>query len=225
MTQAGWPERLVASVAAQVKFHRVRQKVSAQQLSTATAELGLPIPRSVLANLESGRRETVTVPEVLVLAEALRVPPLLLMIPVGQVERMEVLPDVEVTPWEAAQWAIGERTLPGRHDLGRGHGAVGQFRSHDFAVRAWRQSQQDLRRPWKSVNKDGDVTIIDPKLDFQEAQQRVHYAEQQLATLRAQMREHGLNPPSVPAELAHIDSISTGSPPPEFTVEATEDRS
>ena len=68
-----WPARVAATVAREVRRYRESQrpKMSAQQLADRTAELGAPIPRSVLANLESGRRETVSVAEILVLAAAL----------------------------------------------------------------------------------------------------------------------------------------------------------
>ena len=63
-----------------------------QQLADRTAELGMPIPRSVLANLESGRRDTVSVAEVLVLAAALDVAPIELICPVGFDKQTEMLP-------------------------------------------------------------------------------------------------------------------------------------
>ena len=61
--------------------------MSVQKLADVTDELGMPIPRSVLANLESGRRETVTVAEVLVLAAALDVAPIDLICPSGSISR------------------------------------------------------------------------------------------------------------------------------------------
>ncbi|MFD0393285.1 helix-turn-helix domain-containing protein [Streptomyces nogalater] len=72
-TETPWSERLALSVAQEVRRHRQRLGVSAQQLSERCAELGMPIQRSVLANMESGRRSTVTVAEVLILAAALDV--------------------------------------------------------------------------------------------------------------------------------------------------------
>jgi len=46
----------------------------------------------VISNLESGYRKMITLPELFVLAEALGVPPLMLMLPLGQADQIEILP-------------------------------------------------------------------------------------------------------------------------------------
>ena len=72
-----------------------------QKLADRTDELGMPIQRSVLANFESGRRETVSVAELIILARALEVAPLELLIPAGGVE---MTPGVTWSPQDASQW-------------------------------------------------------------------------------------------------------------------------
>jgi len=108
-----WQVRTARLVAREVRRYREnrRPKMSAQQLADRTAELGMPIPRSVLANLESGRRETVSVAEVLVLAAALGVSPIELMCPVGFDEKAEMLPGRMMDPREAMRWFTGEMKL------------------------------------------------------------------------------------------------------------------
>lgn len=69
-----------------------------QQLADRTAELGMPIPRSVLANLESGRRETVSAAEVVILAAALDIAPIELISPVGFDQQVEMLPGRMMDP-------------------------------------------------------------------------------------------------------------------------------
>ncbi len=85
--------------------------MSMQKLADRTAELGVAIPRSVLANLESGRRETVSVAEVLVLAAALNVAPIELMCPVGFDKQTEMLPGRMMDPLDAMRWFTGEQKL------------------------------------------------------------------------------------------------------------------
>lgn len=85
--------------------------MSVQKLADATAELGMEIPRSVLANFESGRRETVSVAEVLVLAAALNVAPIELICPVGYDKEIEVLPGHSLDPLGAMRWFTGELKL------------------------------------------------------------------------------------------------------------------
>jgi len=98
-------------MAREIRRHRDRRKLSAQQLADRTAELGSPIPRSVLANLESGRRDAVTVAEVLVLAAALGVAPTELICPVGFDEQIELLPGRMADPLSGSRWVSGQLVL------------------------------------------------------------------------------------------------------------------
>ncbi|MFE7803983.1 helix-turn-helix domain-containing protein [Streptomyces sp. NPDC057430] len=109
-----WSQRLAQSIAGEVRRRRQELGLSAQQLSERCAALGMPIQRSVLANLESGRRTSVTVPEVLILAAALDTPPGLLLFPVGKEQLTEFLPGTFQEPHLALDWLSGRMAL----DLG-----------------------------------------------------------------------------------------------------------
>jgi transcriptional regulator with XRE-family HTH domain len=111
VTLDDWQGRVARMVAREIRRYRDERKLSAQQLADRTAELGMEIPRSVLANLESGRRETVTVPEILVLAAALQVAPVELLCPVGFDEQIEILPGRMMDPLSASRWVDGELVL------------------------------------------------------------------------------------------------------------------
>jgi hypothetical protein len=111
VTPDGWQGRLTAVIAREVRRHRDRRRLSAQQLADRTAEFGMAIPRNVLANLESGRRDTITVAEVLVLAGVLGVSPMELICPVGYDEEIEILPGREMDPLKASRWLDGQRIL------------------------------------------------------------------------------------------------------------------
>lgn len=132
-----WSAALALSIAAEVRRHRQALGLSAQQLSERCAQAGMPIQRSVLANLESGRRSTVTVAEVLVLAAALQVAPAQLIFPVGQQEKVEMLPGVEEPPYEAIQWLSGEK-WPGRY------GRVIPVMSTPIAAYKWHEKNINL---------------------------------------------------------------------------------
>jgi hypothetical protein len=71
----------------------------------------MPIPRSVLANLESGRRDTVSVAEVLVLAAALDIAPIDLICPVEFDKQTKMLPGRAIDPLSAMRWFTGEWKL------------------------------------------------------------------------------------------------------------------
>jgi transcriptional regulator with XRE-family HTH domain len=102
-----WATAVVSTVAAEVCRRRTELGLSQQELAEQCTALGYPIPRNVLANLESGRRTSLQVVELLVLAEALRCIPVALLFPVGHREAVHALPG---SPWSAllaADWFSG----------------------------------------------------------------------------------------------------------------------
>lgn len=103
-----WPDDLTAGVGRRVAIHRKRARLTAGELSEQLAAMGIPMKRTVISNLELGYRRTVSLPEVLAIAYILRIPPLLLMVPLGQDEEFAVLPDSTVDTWTAARWITGE---------------------------------------------------------------------------------------------------------------------
>lgn len=128
-----WSTRLALSVAREVRRHRQAAGMSAQQLADRCSEIGMPIKRSVLANLESGRRTTVSISEVLVLAAALDIPPALLVFPVGYEEAQEVLPKAEMEPLQAVDWFSGVSAEPVR-DRPFANNTLFLFRRHRSLV-------------------------------------------------------------------------------------------
>jgi len=105
MTQRSWAEDTTERIAAAVKA--LRGKRSAQWLADRTEELGHPISRTAISNLEVGRKRAVDVPELVVLAKALGVPPLLLLYPEMSAGKVDVLPGHQTSSWAAAQWFAG----------------------------------------------------------------------------------------------------------------------
>jgi hypothetical protein len=69
------------------------------------------VSRSVIADLENGRRRYVTTAELCALAWALKVPPIQLLYPDLPDGPVEFIPDQEVSSTEAAMWFSGEITL------------------------------------------------------------------------------------------------------------------
>jgi hypothetical protein len=111
-----WEVALVRDTGAAMK--RARGTKSARELSDETADLGRRISPTVIAKLDSGHRAAMlTVSELLVLAAALNVPPILLLFgdgyPGGEVE---YLPGRTASTWRAAQWFSGESPLPAGPD-------------------------------------------------------------------------------------------------------------
>lgn len=177
---------------------RLTEPMTLQQLSDRCRALGYPIARSVLSKLEKGHRQTITVDEVLVLAQALGVPPVVLMFPLGRADVAEVLPGVHVGPWAAIQWFEGNSEDPAEPD------ADPQMGTHSPIV-LWNEHQL-----W-----DGEIPVIHRALPVADASlpslpgeddQRRHLAMAvaALRRVRATMRETGLTPPPLHPETARI---------------------
>src|SRR5215475_5762966 len=92
-TQTQWAARVTRSIAGEIRQRRKARGMSAEDLAAACSDLGMPIPRSTLADLENGRRASISVAEWLAIAAALDVPPVMLLCPVGTAETAEVLTD------------------------------------------------------------------------------------------------------------------------------------
>lgn len=177
--------------------------MSAQALSDECAKLGWPIKRSVLSNLESGYRETITVPELLVLAQALRVSPLRLLLPLGHADMVEILPGSEVMTTDALRWLRGEawvlRPPPEGED---GDSAVASFVVHHARISAWETSRYYVRRI-----RAGEIKGTED--DIEEYERRAENAAEQLKSIRHLMRVRGLTPPPLPVSLAYVDEEVT----------------
>jgi hypothetical protein len=176
--------------------------MSAQQLADATAALGYPVPRSVVANLESGRRESIGIAELLVLARVLDVSPLTLVLPLGRASEVEVLPGASVRTWDAARWFAGQMPLPGGLrgqewvDVRRWiDSPVALFRAHDELVDAVLRTNERARA---AVERGDDVAatvleLLDVRLD----QLKLHRGR-----MRAVRVEPGPVPEGVPLHVA-----------------------
>lgn len=73
--------------------------------------MGHPIGRATISELETGRRKTITVAELTVLAAALNVPPILLLTPGLPDLDVEMLPGVTVPAYVTDQWICGTSSL------------------------------------------------------------------------------------------------------------------
>lgn len=100
--EGDWAAALTKRIGAEVK--RLRGKRSAQWLADRTAAIGMGISRPTISELETGKRKTVTVQELLVLAHALNTSPAALVYPGPYDQKTEALPGRMVTEHGAAQW-------------------------------------------------------------------------------------------------------------------------
>ncbi|WP_082944740.1 helix-turn-helix transcriptional regulator [Mycobacterium sp. 852013-50091_SCH5140682] len=100
--QSDWAAAVTKQIGAEVR--RLRGKRSAQWLAERTAKCGWGISRPTISELETGKRKTVTVQELLVLAHALNTSPAALLYPGPYDREIEALPGRELTEFDAVQW-------------------------------------------------------------------------------------------------------------------------
>lgn len=98
-----WGEEQAHRIAGVIKQHRR----SAQWLADETRKMGFEVTRTVIADLENGRRRYVTTAELLIFAQALRMTPVALLYPGPYDLSIQLLPQVRTSEIWAAQWFSG----------------------------------------------------------------------------------------------------------------------
>ncbi|WP_182262449.1 helix-turn-helix domain-containing protein [Rhodococcus sp. UFZ-B548] len=220
-------------VADQIVAYRKRPTIAMnrEQLAQRCAELGAPgLTFAALTNIETGRkkdgkrRRDITIDELVVIARALRVPPAVLMFPVGLVDEVEPVPSVKVPTWGAYKWFVGSGPMPTIGDPGGGE--------YDEAtgVRDW---YNDPEAGWEVGaapitlrNKHDQLVEIllndfpygELDMDREESEGYESTAfkmllpatakrqfQDDLRSVRAEMRRHGLTPPRLPDDLRMIE--------------------
>lgn len=184
---------MTRSIAEQVSRHRRAQKLSAQALADRLGEVGLSWDRYTVQNLESGRRRHLEVGEVVALAAALDLPPILLLYPLGDREEVELLPGQTVSTWDAARWFMGLGPRPGNEDTWiKGATPVSLFHEHDRLVAEYG------RLP--AVVSGGSEEEANVRAE--DKIRRMVEIEVGLRHVRTSMRRVGISPPPLPALLA-----------------------
>ena len=102
-----WGEEQALRVIQEV--HRLRKPHSAQWLANQTKELGHEVTRSVIADLENGRRRYVTIAELTVLAYALNTAPIALLFPPPLDEKIWALPRLGMTEIYGGRGVLRQR--------------------------------------------------------------------------------------------------------------------
>lgn len=97
-----------AVIARRVRELRERRGITAAQLSERMRDVGTPFDKTVVANLETGRRRFVTVQELLALAYILDVAPVHLLLPIDD-ERASYAytPNRNAEVWRVREWVRG----------------------------------------------------------------------------------------------------------------------
>ncbi|MGD3113046.1 helix-turn-helix domain-containing protein [Streptomyces sp. YGL11-2] len=197
-----WVDRIKANVAGEVRRRRKEVGWSAQDLADRCGQLGHPIPRNVIANMESGRRANLPLVDVMVLAAALETYPACLIFPVGYVDETQELPFQHLVPtWEALRRFTGEQEVPG-YDAG----LVPDFELHASLVRTALAALEEAEQARFAAK-----TATNRAQQEEAERRRTKYADQAISAkynlrhLRRDIRDEGATPPDLPPALGDVD--------------------
>ncbi|MFJ3536739.1 transcriptional regulator [Streptomyces sp. NPDC090109] len=197
-----WVDRIRNNVAGEVRRRRKEKRWSAQRLAERCEELGHPIPRNVIANLESGRRANLPLVDVMVLAAALETYPICLIFPLGYVERTQELPFHTLIPtWDAMRKFTGEE-----RDYETDSGLMSEFNLHASLTRtviAARREAESAAFDAETATTSGQREEAERKAT--EYAQRAEEAKRRLLNLRDDIREEGAIPPELSPWLEDIE--------------------
>lgn len=233
----GWiGDTLSDRVAARIIEFRKRPSINLtrEQLADRCAELGAPwLTFSALTNIETGRpkaskdgergprRRDITIDELVIIARALRVPPILLIFPLGTQDEIQILPGQTIPTWSAMDWFEGDGPFPIQEDPGGGpmtkHGIRQWYNDPESgwqvaAAPAILFAEHDrLHRDWGSAASRANQLFIDHTGQLDDERSKATAlrwraeAEAGLRRVRADMRRHGLKPPPLPDYLRQVD--------------------
>lgn len=233
-----WSAQITRAVAAQVRYWRDQRQLSAQQVADKTKDLGYHVPRSVIANLENGRRDIVTVAELLAFAAALDVPPAILIAPVGRVESLPILPSWTTSPWMARGWMNGAAVHPDYDSFSmvnwqEARQAIVLYDIHRALVREYYQLQNRLKR----VAERGGAEATHPAARVEgehllrrmitDVVSELVYGIDRIRTHRSLIRSEGFVLPDLPAELTTLlrEPVGAGEPSGALAEGSSESRS
>jgi transcriptional regulator with XRE-family HTH domain len=103
----------VESVAVRLSEVRKRKDMSAAEVGRRMTEQGVKWDRFTVANLENGKRQNITLTELLALACVLDVSPLSLILPLDDAQPYQVTPARELATGRVRPWLRGIVPLPG----------------------------------------------------------------------------------------------------------------
>lgn len=104
-----WQKDLAARAGNAVRGRRKALNLTAAGLAKRTAELGYPVSRVAIGKIENGHREgKFDLAELVVLAAALGIPPVMLIYPDLPHGSVEVLPGLERYATDALEWFVGD---------------------------------------------------------------------------------------------------------------------
>ena len=112
-----WELQLAGRIGRAVAARRTALLLTVAGLAERTAKLGHPISAQAIGRIEDNDRQgRLDIAELLILAAALEIPPMVLLFPGFPDDAEPVLPDVIAASDAAARWLSGTDAVPGTVD-------------------------------------------------------------------------------------------------------------
>jgi transcriptional regulator with XRE-family HTH domain len=188
-----WSVNWTRVIGENVRSIRKARKLSTQSLSDICSErVGYAVPRNTIVNLETGRKESLSVQELVVIALALDTPPVVLLYPLDQ--DVEIAPGEPRNPFHAVEWFAGKWSAGEASELtDSGHPAADQLRVlRDYVEWA------SKARYWARVR---DVAATDPSqaaAPLEAAQGALDRALTLMSAHRDRLLREGIQAPELP---------------------------
>ncbi|PCG88019.1 transcriptional regulator [Streptomyces sp. WZ.A104] len=207
MTPDQWSTAFTGRIAQRLREARKAAGLTMAEVAQGCAARGLPeLTEHSMKNLESGRKTSITVADIAVLADVLSVPPVTLLFPLGSSSTVEVLPGRTVSTWDAVAWFTGESPLDATAPEKSPRGVLDAFRRHGDLVAAATSSyalaQERRRAASITLDRARRATLLERAEGYEE-----HAFEdaQELRAYRQRMLQRGLTPPALPDGLSFVD--------------------
>lgn len=203
-----------SQVAQNIERVRKARQMKQKDVSDRLREAGRPMLATVVSKVERGERR-IDVDDLVAFGRALRVPPLLLLYPLGEAEDVEVLKGQCVPTWAAIQWFIGEGRFPSeripRGEVDQATGLPEWYEDPEEGweegaapVTLWRQHSEQVAE-WFEVPARTRRLRLHEEEDMNERVRLWAGIEKAILQTRATMRMRGLKPPLLPEELADLE--------------------
>jgi transcriptional regulator with XRE-family HTH domain len=183
-----WGTQVTARIAEQIRHYRGER--SGQWLADRTKALGHPISKTMLWDIEQGKRKSIGVPDLLVLARALEVPPTLLLFPSPPDTEVEFLPGEALPAALAEQWFTGEIQVASPEPEEQGEPSHGVFGA--TSLPRYSHALVNARYKWAQEER-GAQLAAERGATQEEMQARLNLAELAVTHHRGVVRDDWLD--------------------------------
>jgi transcriptional regulator with XRE-family HTH domain len=189
-----WSAEWTQVIGDNVRSIRKARKLSTQTLSDiCTDQVGYAVPRNAIVNLETGRKETLSVQELVTIALALDTPPVMLLYPLDR--DVEVAPGELRNPLHAIEWFAGKWDAATASELTDSNRLVAPqlqvFRDYVDSADVARQSAAVIEALAGATDPEAAKVRND-------ARARLEWAAERMSKLRDSLQEQGIEPPELP---------------------------